>query len=222
MAWFWSEEYQNSANTCEKLNKCGRYSDVDCAISDLRDSLPVTGYKELNEVGQKCEYSIYMWTYEGLDTFPIIMDRLLEEAKRGYVLNQAVKNITKGIGGLFKTDETSSVEILLKWVKNSEYCTLDDKQISQLVKEFVKKLGTDKSSSNAAGIIAGILGAGGGWRLAAKLLTLATGGTITMTVVAAVALGGGRAFGNVLVERFKKRKTNEKAWDRGTKLCVYY
>ena len=188
--WWSNEKTQSPADACEKLNKCGRYREIDCAISDLKESLATTDYKELNEVGQKCEYSIYMWTYRGLDTFPTIMNRLLEEAQRGYVLNQAVKNITKGIGGLFKTDETSSVEILLKWIKDSEYCTLDDNQISQLIKEFLKKLDTDKSSSNTAGIIAGILGAGGGWGLAAKLLTLATGGTITVTVVAAVALGG--------------------------------
>ncbi len=189
-AWWWKEESQNPANTCEKMNKCGQYKDVDCAISALKEALPVANYKELNEIGQKCEYNVHMWTYTGLESFPVIMRRLLENAQRGYVLNQAVKNITKEIGGLFGTDEISSTEIFLKWIKDSEYCDLDDEQISQLIKEFIEKINTDKGSSNTAGVVGGILGAAGGWGCAAKLLALAVGGTVTMTVVGAVAVGG--------------------------------
>ena len=56
-----------------RKNKCGEYYDVDCAIAYIKKMLPLTGYKEISEVGKKCEYRLYLWDYNKVTRFPNIM-----------------------------------------------------------------------------------------------------------------------------------------------------
>lgn len=157
-AWWWKEETINPANACEKMNKCGEIENLDCAISNLKRSLVVAGYKELTQVGKKCEYNLHMWDYRELDNFPEQFGELLENAQNGYLQNSAVVNVTNEIGGLFNIDGDLSKKILKKFLVDNEYNTLSKEQLNDLITKIFSDIEGDYATSNVAVFFGGSAG----------------------------------------------------------------
>lgn len=94
LAWFWSKEFQSTVNTCDKMNKCGQYKDINCAIGEgieiLKAKLDNNVY--FRKAGQNCKYDLRIWNDLNLKSFYFSMGTDLQSANevlkffRGYHL----------------------------------------------------------------------------------------------------------------------------------------
>lgn len=158
-AWWWKEESQNPANTCEKMNKCGQYKDINCAIAEGKNLLQArNNYIRYDKVGQNCEYDLRFWDYVQIGRFSNLMSKELQKAKEDVAFNEILRNVTASIKSIFYTDDEISEKIALYWAANSRFVNLNQKNIN------VEKTAKDKKNNKmkwTGGIGAiGLIGSG--------------------------------------------------------------
>lgn len=190
-SWFKRDQENNIENICEKKNKCGEIEDLDCAINYLKSALVATGYNEFTQVGKKCEYNLHMWDYNHLHNFPKEIGELLKDAQNGYLQNSAVVNATNEISGLFNIDKNLSRKVLLKFLVDSEYNNLSEKQLDELITNIIQDMMEDYGASNTVGFAGGVAGGIAAGSIGYKVLVAGSIAAKTLTTkVMAVAVGG--------------------------------
>ena len=171
------------------MNSCGSLENLNCAVSYLKKLLPVTSFQQMDEVGKKCEYKVFLWDYISVGEFPRNIGRLLNDAQKGYIRADAAGNVTNEIGGLFKIDADASTEVLLKILKDNEYVKLSEVQLDEMIRNIISDIDCEKSAANIGGLVGGLIGAVAGAGFA-KLLAYAALGTFGSLAIGAVGLGG--------------------------------
>ena len=192
------ENLQSPENVCEKINKCGQYKDINCAIAEGIEILKakLDNNVDFRKAGQNCEYDLRIWNYLSLKDFYLSMGTDLQRAKEGVAFNEILRNVTSSIKSIFDTDDEISEKIALYWSANSRFINLNRENIN-VEKTAKDKKNNKKKWTGGIGTI-GLIGAGiAAWCfppagiavLGHALLTgvsAATGGVVTAVITDAV------------------------------------
>ncbi len=177
-------------------NECGRPEDVECVIEDALADF-VTKAKAtlpLNGIGEKCETDVYLWKYNGLTGLVSSFEKWLRNAKKRSVKGQFVANFIQETDKLFSLkSKEDAVEIINRWVKDSNYSKPFIDSIRDDLKDWVKKCKAyenDVSADVGEMLLGGSIGAAMGGAGGAGI-----GGLGGVIAGAGAAAGGGAAAG---------------------------
>ena len=156
-SWFKEWSTDNIENTCEKINKCGRYKDVNCAIDAAQALLRAKNrhYVRLDKVGQNCEYELRFWDYLAIADFLNNVGGSLQAAKQGLAINEVLKNITAGVKSIFDTNDDMSEKITYYWYSQSKFTNFSLEQLlAQAREDQSRKITWASVMMGAVGLVA--------------------------------------------------------------------
>ena len=212
-SWFKEWSTDSIENTCEKINKCGRYKDVNCAIDAAQTLLRAKNrhYIRFDKVGQNCEYELRFWDYLAIVDFSNNVGGSLQAAKQGLAINEVLKNITAGVKSIFDTNDDMSEKITSYWYSQSKFTNLS---LEQLKDVFAAQAREDQSRKITWTSVMGVVGLVGadvaGWFFPPAGIAV---GWHYLLAGGAAVIGGGTSAGiaDAVVDWFQVSSRSKKA-----------